>query len=107
MKGFKYSEGMNYKVQSFATADIHMIALGLLWREAIKHRDKFLLVNTVHDSVLIDCRREYKDMCCNTVKNKLECVMDVLKDKFNIDFDLPLRVDLKVGESWGSTRDYD
>lgn len=105
-KGFKFSEGMNYKIQSFATADTHMIALGLLFREAIKHRDKFLLVNTVHDSVLIDCRPEYVRKCCLLVKNSMESVVGRLKERFNIDFDLPLKIEIKVGSSWADMKKY-
>lgn len=103
-KGFKYSEGMNYQVQSFCTADIHMIALGILFREAQYHRDKFLLINTVHDSVLVDCRKKYIDFACNLIKNSLESVVDRLKEKFNIVFDLPLKVEVEIGPSWGEVQ---
>lgn len=99
-KGFKYAEGMNYICQSFCTADLHMIAVGLLFREAIKHRDKFVLINTIHDSVLIDCKKEYYDFTCILIKNTLQSVVIRLKTVFGLDFDLPLAVELKSGSSW-------
>lgn len=103
---FKYAEVVNYRGQSLATADIHIIALGMLFREAINHREKFLLINTVHDSVLIDCKEKYLDNCIQMCKNILESVVTRLKDKFNIIFDLPLTVDVKYGRSWGEMNEY-
>lgn len=105
-KGFKYAEGMNYKVQSFCTADIHMIALGNLFREAIKHRDKFLMINTIHDSVLLDVRKKYLKETCVLVKNALEYVIVILKERFGIDFDLPLKVECKTGKAWSEMEEY-
>ncbi len=105
-KGFKYAEGMNYQCQSFSTADIHMIALGLLFREAIKHRDKFLMINTIHDSVLIDCRIEYLDFVCELVKNTMEKVIKRLEVLFNIGYNVPLSIELKSGLTWSQMIEY-
>lgn len=102
LKGFKYSEGMNYRIQGFATADLHMIALGMLFRESIKHRDKFVLINTVHDSVIVDCKKEFQGEACNIIKTVLESVVQKLNNKFEIKCDLPISVELKCGNSWGN-----
>jgi hypothetical protein len=135
-RGFKYSEVMNYQCQSFCTADIHMIALGNLFREAIKHRDlpcdrckgtgrkdefllsnppkavncdycqgsgkysKFLLINTVHDSVLCDIKVDFLDQSVIMIKQSMEEVKDILKNKFNIILNVPLSVEGKMGKSW-------
>ncbi len=95
---------MNYQVQSFCTADIHMIALGLLFREAIKHRDKFLLINTIHDSVLIDCKLDFVNESVIIIKDIMESVIERLDKKFGIKFDLPLIVEGKVGKSWADLK---
>ncbi len=104
-KGFKYSEGMNYKVQGFATGDLHLIALGHLWRKSLEHRDKFLLINTVHDSILFDCHKKDLDFTCNFIQNELQYVRVILKDKFELDYDVPLKMDFKQGPSWGQMLD--
>jgi DNA polymerase-1 len=90
----------NYPVQGLATADIVLIMLGKLWRQAIENRDKFLLINTVHDSVVIDCKKEFLDFTCNLVKNELELGYEILKNLFNIDFNVPLKIDIKTGKDW-------
>ena len=107
MTKFRKPEIYNNTIQGFCTADIHMIALGILFREAIKHRDKFLLINTIHDSVLVDCKKEYLEFTCNLIKNRLEYVIPHLKEKFGIVFDLPLEVELKVGDHWSEMKKYD
>lgn len=98
---FHRPEMVNYPVQSFCTADMHIIAMGHLFREAMEHRDEFLLINTVHDSIVIDCKKEYVNKTCKLVKNALEYVIILLMNKFGIEIDLPLHVELKVGPNWG------
>ena len=90
----------NYPVQSMATSDIVLIMLGRLFRKSIQHRDKYLLINTVHDSIVIDCRKEFKDFACNFIKTELESVNVMLKEVFNLDFNLSLKVDIKCGKTW-------
>lgn len=90
----------NYPVQGLATADIVLIMLGKLWRESINHRDKFLLINTVHDSVVIDCKKEFVDFACNLIRNELELGYDTLKSLFDLEFNVPLKVDTKFGNNW-------
>lgn len=102
--GFNPSEIKNYPVQGLATADIHLIALGNLWRKSIEHRDKFLLINTIHDSVLFDCKKEFLDFAIPFVQNVLESVKDVLKERLDINFNLPLLVEHKIGTSWGECK---
>lgn len=104
--GFKYSEGMNYKIQGFATADLHLISLGHLWRKSIKHRDKYLMVNTVHDSIVFDVRKKYLQKACIYIRNELYSVQKILKDRFSIDMNVPIAVDFKVGKSWGEMEEY-
>lgn len=104
---FKRPEMVNYPVQSFSTADIHMIALGILYREIIKHRDKAVLINTVHDSVMVDCKKEFLDFTCKMIKDSLESVIERLDSAFNIQFDLPLKVEVEYGKSWNDMTKYE
>jgi DNA polymerase I-like protein with 3'-5' exonuclease and polymerase domains len=101
LTGFNPPEIKNYPVQGLATADIHLMALGHLWHRSLKYRDKYLLINTVHDSVVIDCKRECVEKACIYIKKELESVIDILKERFNINFNVRLQIDYKVGNSWG------
>lgn len=101
MTSFNPPDIKNYPVQGLATADIVLIMLGRLWRKAIHHRDKFLLINTVHDSIMIDCRLEHEQFCIDLVKKELESVTAMMREVFNINFNLDVLVDHSSGLSWG------
>lgn len=96
---FNLPDIKNYPVQSFATGDIVPVQLGRLFRALLPYRDKVLLINTVHDSVLLDCKKEFAEEACKIIKNVLE-YSSWMKDLWNIDFDLPLNVDISIGNSW-------
>lgn len=103
--GFKYSEGMNYKIQGFATADLHLMAMGYLWRKLLKHRDKILMINTVHDSILFDCKKIYLKKACIFIKDSLHYIKQIMKDQFNININIPLDLEFKIGENWGNLKE--
>lgn len=94
----------NYPVQGTATADIVMLFLGKLWRKLLNNRDKCLLINTVHDSVVIDCKKEYVDFTCNLVQNEVNYLKQYIKELFKVDFNLNLSVDIKKGTNWGNVK---
>lgn len=104
---FKYAEVVNYRCQGMMTGNIHLIAVGLLFREAQKHRDKFLLINIVHDSVILDCRKEFLDEICILVRDVLQSVIQVLRKDFKLDWDLDLKVECKVGTDWANMVKYE
>ena len=96
---FKPTKVKNYIVQGTAF-DMLAIYLGLVFRAAIKHRDKFLLINTVHDSVVLDCKKEHQEFACNLLKNEVNSIKDVLKRDFNYNWTIPLKMEFKTGDSW-------
>lgn len=100
LTGFNPPDIKNYPVQGTATADIVLIMIGRLWRKCLNYRDRFSLVNTVHDSVIIDCKKEYIDFACKFVKDELESVKVMLKEVFDLDFNMNIKVEYKVGKSW-------
>lgn len=110
---FSPTEMKNYPVQGFATGDIVPMILGKLHRglsnwHGGKEPPIVVMINTVHDSVLFDCSSEsiakiwYQD-----AKVIMESAPRYLKEHFNINFDLPLKVDAKVGKNWGEMEKLD
>lgn len=105
--GFNPAEIKNYPVQSLATADIALMLHGLLWREAIKHRDKFVLINQIHDDAVSDVRKEYVKGYCKLARRVLLSIQEPMKKYFNLDWDLPLSCEFKVGKTWGEVEKYE
>lgn len=100
----------NYQVQGFATGDIVPLVLGKLYRrlKETSWGEHCLMVNTVHDSVMFDCQdREWAVSWGRVVKRIMERAPKYLKEVFDIDFDLPLPVEVKIGPSWGELEKLD
>lgn len=98
---FSPTEIKNYLIQGLATADIVPIMLGRLFRVMIKHRDKALMINTIHDSVLLDCKPEHCTIVSRTARIILQDVKEAMKD-LGLDWNVPVSVEVKQGNSWGT-----
>jgi len=97
----------NYPVQGFA-ADIVMCMLGVLHRKIKESsiKDKLLIVNTVHDSIILDCHKDVLDIALRSIKAIMEATPYFLHKVYKIKFDLPLRVDIEYGKNWKSLTTY-
>lgn len=104
---FSPTKMKNYPVQGFATGDIVPMMLGRIhktlqgspWGENVK------LINTVHDSIMFDvmwsCNNKRTRRFGMWVKKEMERAPQELEAQFGINFTLPLKVDISVGENWG------
>jgi len=90
----------NYPVQSGATADIVPLACVLFHKSLKLLNLKSKFINTVHDSIVVDVHPDEIDIICNTLYNDMMGVVDALKDKFNLVLDVPMEVELKIGDDW-------
>jgi DNA polymerase I-like protein with 3'-5' exonuclease and polymerase domains len=94
----------NYPVQGVATGDVVQLCLGRLARRQLLDRKKtvanWAMVNTVHDSILVDCNEKSLTYVTNMVQYYMEDMPRWLKEQFGWDFSTPLPADIKVGETW-------
>lgn len=90
----------NYPVQGFATADIVPCAVILLWKAMRKAKLKSLIINTVHDSIIVDVYPGELDQVATIMRQCLVGVKDELKRRYNYEMQLPLEAELKVGKNW-------
>lgn len=90
----------NYPVQHFATAEIIPIAICYLW-QLMRPLESFM-VNTVHDSVISelhpDEQGEYKERAKYSFTT---LVYHYLKEVYDVEFNVPLGVGVKIGHNWG------
>lgn len=95
----------NYPSQGFATGDIVPMCVGELYYELKADeelREKALLTNTVHDSVLLDVHTGVREKATQTAEKVLQSAPELLKMHFGIEFNLPLKVESEWGSSWGT-----
>jgi DNA polymerase I-like protein with 3'-5' exonuclease and polymerase domains len=96
---------LNYPVQGLG-ADLMAIARVSL-RNRLADMEGVKLINTVHDSIMLDYDPEvcYTNSIVEIVNN---CFTDIPKNfnkLFGKEFNLPMRVDVQVGTSWGNLED--
>lgn len=99
---FSPTQMKNYPIQGFAS-DIVQVACGRvllsLYREG--HAESVKLINTVHDSLIFDIHKNSLDTLANLCHNVMTTtVKEVFKNSYDIDLDIPLRVDVEYGSNW-------
>lgn len=100
---FSPTEIKNYPVQGAATGDIVPMMVGKLYRALRSNpvlRDFCLLINTVHDSIVLDVHKDVLHEACREIKRVLEDAPRYIKETFNYDFPLPLKVGISYGKNW-------
>jgi len=107
---FSPTQMKNYPVQGFATGDVVPLVIGELY-DVLKNsvwKDTALLTNTVHDSVLLDCYdRATAVQVAEIVKVTMERAPQYIEETWGFKFDLPLNVDVEIGETWAKKKKLD
>lgn len=99
---FPRTKILNYPVQGLG-ADLMSLARVSL-RNRLKDKEGVLLVNTVHDSIILDFDPKVWDNI-SLVQLVTNCFNDVplnYKKIFGSEFNLPMRVQCEVGPDWGN-----
>jgi len=90
----------NYPVQSFATADIVPVAL-LMMEKTMKEKGLVsCIVNTVHDSMVIDVHPDEQTEMLAVVSEVESKLVSTVNTLWDIDFNLPLSLEAKMGNNW-------
>ena len=93
----------NYPVQGFATGCIVPVVL-MKFEKALDSLQS-CLVNTVHDSIVIDIHPDEVDKVKATVNTINSNLHDIIYDYYAIDFNVPLLLEAKIGDNWLDTKD--
>jgi DNA polymerase I-like protein with 3'-5' exonuclease and polymerase domains len=98
-----FTQIKNFPVQSFATADI----VPLILIEIDKRLDNLqsCVVNTVHDSIVIDVHPDEENQIINLIKETNKDMIDLINTNFNIILNVPLVLEAKIGNNWLDMQD--
>jgi DNA polymerase-1 len=88
----------NYPVQSFATADI-VPAVLLEINKRMSHLQS-LVVNSVHDSIVIDIHPDEEAEVMGVIGSVNGDLKEIIDNKFKINFNVPLLLEAKIGVNW-------
>ena len=95
----------NYPVQGFATGDIVPIVL-LEIEELLKLDDlKSMLVNSVHDSVVLDIHPAETKEVLNVIEQVNNNLKSIIESHYDIDVNVPMLLESKIGDNWLDVKD--
>lgn len=93
----------NYPVQAFATADIVPLALIEIYKRLVSIRS--CVVNSVHDSIVIDVHPDEIQKVTTVIHEVQSQLVDLINKKWDIDFNVPLALEAKMGVNWLEQKD--
>ena len=97
---------VNAPIQGSA-ADIMKVAMVKLRDKLQATRDKARLLLQVHDELVLEVKEDKIEQVAKIVKDVMEGVLDqpIFKEVKSI-FKIPLKVDIKIGDNWGTCQSY-
>jgi DNA polymerase I-like protein with 3'-5' exonuclease and polymerase domains len=90
-------------VQSFATADI--VPLALLHIDKLLDKMQSCVVNTVHDSIVIDVHPNEEKQVLAIINQTNKDLPNLITLRWGIQFNVPLLLESKIGNNWLDTKD--
>ena len=93
----------NYPVQGFATGDVVPVVLNEMHRRLENMQS--CLVNTVHDSTVVDIHPDEKDQVLQIVNDLNDGLNDLVQDVYGIEMNVPLLLEAAIGPNWLDTKD--
>ena len=98
-----FTQIKNFPVQSFATADI--VPVILMEIDDRLNDFKSCIVNTVHDSIVIDVHPNEIQQVIDVISSVNNNMTDIINKQFNIKINVPLLLEAKIGNNWLDTKD--
>ena len=98
-----FTQIKNFPVQSFATADI--VPVILMEIDDRLNDLKSCIVNTVHDSIVIDVHPNEIQQVIDVISSVNNNMTDIINKQFNIKINVPLLLEAKIGNNWLDTKD--
>jgi DNA polymerase I-like protein with 3'-5' exonuclease and polymerase domains len=97
-----FTQIKNYPVQSFATADI--VPLALLYMEELLESKQSCIVNTVHDSIVVDVHPKEEEYVVKIIESTNQSLHSLIFRQWGVDFNVPLLLEAKIGNNWLDTK---
>ena len=93
----------NYPVQGFATGDVVPVVLNEMHKRLQSMQS--CLVNTVHDSMVIDIHPDEEQQVIDMVNDMNDGLADLVADVYGVQMNVPLLLEAKIGPNWLDTVD--
>ena len=98
-----FTQIKNYPVQGFATGDV--VPVVLIELDRLLEPLQSCLVNSVHDSMVIDTHPDEIDDVLGIIDLLNTNLNDMIKKEYEIEMNVPLLLESKIGNNWLDTKD--
>lgn len=105
-KSFSPTQIKNYPIQGFG-AEILAEFRGNLIRKLIGREDRVVAINTVHDSIVFDCKNEILHKFITWLDEESKGVAKLIETRYNVVVNLPFRFDISYGPNWKELKEYE
>lgn len=82
-----------------------MSAVALLHIEKLLKGMQSCIVNTVHDSIVIDVHPDEERQVIDVINQTNEDLLNIITLRWGITFNVPLLLESKIGDNWLDTKD--
>ena len=93
----------NYPVQGFATGDV--VPLVLIELDARLEKMQSGIVNSVHDSVVLDVHPAEVEQVLNVIRQVNKNLKMIIESHYDIDVNVPMLLESKIGDNWLDVKD--
>ena len=93
----------NYPVQGFATGDVVPVVLNEMDDRLNSYHS--CIVNSVHDSMVIDVHPDEKDQVLQIVSDLNDNLGSLIERAYNVKMNVPMLLEAKIGNNWLDTVD--
>jgi DNA polymerase I-like protein with 3'-5' exonuclease and polymerase domains len=93
----------NYPVQGFATGDV--VPVVLIEMEKNMQGMQSCIVNTVHDSMVIDVHPDETQQVIKLVEEMNNGLNNLVEKYYGVTMNVPLLLEAKIGDNWLDTMD--
>lgn len=99
-KVFPRTTILNYPVQGLGADLMSLARVSLYNRMRRLNYEKARLVNTVHDSIIIDCDNSHANTLAKTMLEVFEDVPKNFQKMFGTEFNVPMKAEVQIGNNW-------
>ena len=79
--------------------------LALLYMEELLKGKQSCIVNTVHDSIVVDVHPPEEAYVVEVIENTNQSLHSLILQQWGVDFNVPLLLEAKIGNNWLDTKD--
>lgn len=102
-RSFSSTQMKNYKIQGTAS-DIMSMAAGDVFQYLQHHREHAIIINEVHDSLIIEGDEVFEKEHLRNVVNIMENASNRISEIIGIELNVPLSVDVECGKNYGELK---